>query len=69
VQKAGTVGLAVLSRRVYVVVRELSGIVVKHLQKTNPGLIPVWLAAARPYVPAVTNPETPAGGSTPPEGS
>ena len=63
VQKTGTVGLDVVSRRVYRVVRELSGIMVKYLQGTNPGLIPVWLAAARSYVPAVVNPETPPGGS------
>ena len=63
VQKTGTVGLDVVSRRVSRVVRELSGIMVKYLQTADPGLIPVWLAAARAYVPAVTNPETPAGGS------
>jgi hypothetical protein len=62
-QKTGTVGLDALMRRATVVVRELSTIVVKHLRKTNPLLIPVWKAAARLYTPAVVNPEAPSGGS------
>ena len=60
-QKAGTVGLEALSRRAVIVIRELSAIVMKCLRNTNPLLIPVWQAAARPYIPAVTAPQTQSG--------
>jgi hypothetical protein len=70
-KKMGTAGLDELNRRAVVVVHELNAIVLKHLRTADPTLIPVWEAAARAYVPAVTTPETPpdesgGGGSTPP---
>ena len=58
-QKAGTAGLEALSRRAVIVIRELSAIVMKCLRRTNPLLVPVWQAAARAHVPAVTTPEAP----------